>query len=93
MEGGQSNKKETEEFTSEYAKNAEKKILNNLCLLSDFCGEMLEMASDFMKFLIRPILASKTTILGLKTPISGMYINRYQYDTLARPQSANQNLS
>jgi hypothetical protein len=29
------------------------------------------------RFLIRPILASKTTILGLKTPISGMFINRY----------------
>ena len=37
------------------------------------------------RFLIRPILASKTTILGLKTPISGMLINRYQNDTLARP--------
>jgi hypothetical protein len=31
-------------------------------------------------------LASKTTILGLKTPIPGMFINRYQYDTLARPR-------
>jgi hypothetical protein len=39
------------------------------------------------KFLIRPNLGSKTTILGLKKPISGMYINRYQNDTLARPQS------
>jgi hypothetical protein len=29
------------------------------------------------RFLIRPILASKTTILGQKTPISGMFINRY----------------
>jgi hypothetical protein len=36
---------------------------------------------------IQPILASKTTILGLKTPVSGMFNNRYQYDVLTRPQS------
>ena len=41
---------------------------------------------DSHKFLVRPILGSKTTILDLETSISGMYINRYQYDTLARPQ-------
>jgi hypothetical protein len=34
------------------------------------------------RFHIRPILASKMTILGLKTPISGMLINRYQDDIL-----------
>ena len=34
-------------------------------------------------------LASKTTILGPKTPISGMFIKRYQFDILARPQSPN----
>jgi hypothetical protein len=38
------------------------------------------------KYLIWPILASITTILGLKTPISGMFIKKYQYDILARPQ-------
>ena len=35
------------------------------------------------RFLIRPILASKTTILRLKTPIFGMFINKYQDDILA----------
>ena len=46
-------KKETKEFTAEFAKNAEKKKLNNLCVLSDLCGEMLEMASYFIKFHMR----------------------------------------
>jgi hypothetical protein len=32
------------------------------------------------RFLIRQILAMKTMILGLKTPISGMFIDRYQND-------------
>jgi hypothetical protein len=30
-------------------------------------------------------LAPKTRILGLKTPISGILIDRYQKDILARP--------
>jgi hypothetical protein len=38
------------------------------------------------KSLIQSILVLKTTILGLKTPVSGMFINRYQDHTLARPQ-------
>jgi hypothetical protein len=43
-------KKETKEFTAEIAENAEKK-LNNLCVLRDFCGEiLLGTASDFMQF-------------------------------------------
>ena len=36
--------------------------------------------------LIRPILALKTTMLGLKILIHGIFINRYQYDTLTHPQ-------
>ncbi len=39
-----------------------------------------------LRFLIWPILASKTMILGLKTPISRILIDRYQYDNSARPQ-------
>ena len=39
------------------------------------------------RFLIRSILASKTMILELKTPISGLLINRYQDDILTRPQT------
>ena len=30
--------KETQEFTAEFAENAEKKTLSNLCMLSDLCG-------------------------------------------------------
>ena len=37
------------------------------------------------RFPIHPILAPKTRILGLKTPISGILIDRYQKDILARP--------
>jgi hypothetical protein len=34
------------------------------------------------KPLIRSILVLKTMILALKTPIPGMFINRYQYHTV-----------
>jgi hypothetical protein len=34
-------KKETEEFTAEFAENAEKNFLDNLSVLSDLCGEIL----------------------------------------------------
>ena len=42
-------KKETQEFTAEFAENAEKNALNNLCVLSKLCGEShLGMLSYFM---------------------------------------------
>ena len=34
-------------------KERREKNLNNLCVLSDLCGEMLEMASYFIKFHMR----------------------------------------
>ena len=41
--------KETSGFTAEFAENAEKKTLNNLCVLCDLCGEIhLGMLSHFM---------------------------------------------
>ncbi len=42
-----------------------------------------------LRFLIWPILASKTMILGLKTPICRILIDRYQYDNSARPRTPN----
>ena len=35
-----SKEKETQDFTAELAENAEKKMLNNLCVLSELCGEI-----------------------------------------------------
>jgi hypothetical protein len=42
-------------FTAEFAENAEKKNLDNLCALSDLCGEILfGTVSDFMMFHTSP---------------------------------------
>jgi hypothetical protein len=41
------------------------KIKNNLCVLSDLCGEIpLGMASDFMKFHTRSTVFEETQCLG-----------------------------
>jgi hypothetical protein len=39
-------------FTAEFAENAEKKALNNLCVLSDLCGEIpLGLMSNICSFI------------------------------------------
>jgi hypothetical protein len=51
LKSGQVNEKEKLRFTAELAENAEEKILNILCELSDLCGEsLLREVPGIMKF-------------------------------------------
>jgi hypothetical protein len=47
---------------------------------------MIHSTSGSMQFLIRPIRAPKTTILGAKTALFGTIVLIFQSDSVARPQ-------
>jgi hypothetical protein len=55
LKSGQSNQKRNKRVHRRVRKERREKKSNNLCVLSDLCGKMLEMASDFIKFHMREI--------------------------------------
>jgi hypothetical protein len=56
--------KETQNFTVEFAENAEKKTLNNLCVLSDLCGEIHLGMQSHNNYGTTDIFASRIMMSG-----------------------------
>ena len=70
--------KETQAFTAEFAENAEKKNLDNLCVLSDLCGEItFGTVSDFMMSHTRFQVLTGSSFLPLSLTLNPEPVNAY----------------